>query len=31
LGEPNRGHCLACFDGKYPTEIEDALVMEGKQ
>lgn len=19
--EPNRGHCLACFDGVYPTEI----------
>lgn len=30
-GEPNRGHCLACFDGKYPTKIEDALVMEGKR
>ncbi|USG66400.1 amidophosphoribosyltransferase [Brevibacillus ruminantium] len=21
-GSPNRGHCLACFNGKYPTEIE---------
>lgn len=29
-GEPNRGHCLACFDGRYPTAIEEALVMEGK-
>ena len=30
-GEPNRGHCLACFDGRYPTEIGDALVMEGRR
>lgn len=32
-GEPNRGHCLACFDGVYPTEIyEDEqmpLVRQG--
>ncbi|GAA5345112.1 amidophosphoribosyltransferase [Planifilum fimeticola] len=30
-GELNRGHCLACFDGRYPTEIEDAMVMEGRR
>ncbi|MEJ8547659.1 amidophosphoribosyltransferase [Brevibacillus borstelensis] len=21
-GSPNRGHCLACFNGQYPTEVE---------
>ncbi|EMT51861.1 amidophosphoribosyltransferase [Brevibacillus borstelensis] len=21
-GSPNRGHCLACFNGDYPTEVE---------
>lgn len=34
-GEPNRGHCLACFDGVYPTEIyEDEpmpLVKQGRR
>ncbi|MFC4075615.1 amidophosphoribosyltransferase [Salinithrix halophila] len=29
----NCGHCLACFDGKYPTEIdeEESLAVEGKR
>jgi amidophosphoribosyltransferase len=29
-GGNNRGHCLACFTGQYPTEIEE-LVLEGKR
>lgn len=26
--EKNRGHCLACFTGEYPTKIYDALEVE---
>ncbi|MBA4543351.1 MULTISPECIES: amidophosphoribosyltransferase [Thermoactinomyces] len=29
-GGQKRGHCLACFTGRYPTEIEE-LVLEGKR
>lgn len=29
--EKNCGHCLACFDGDYPTRIEHELVTEGKR
>ena len=28
--EKNRGHCLACFTGEYPTEVEEGLALEGK-
>ena len=28
--EKNRGHCLACFTGEYPTEVEEGLVLEGE-
>lgn len=31
VGEKNRGHCLACFTGEYPTRIEDEMVLEGKR
>ncbi|GGE09835.1 amidophosphoribosyltransferase [Marinithermofilum abyssi] len=27
---PLRGHCLACFDGNYPTETEAESVLEGQ-
>jgi amidophosphoribosyltransferase len=30
-GEMNRGHCLACFTGQYPTAIEEEMVLEGKR
>jgi amidophosphoribosyltransferase len=29
--ERNRGHCIACFTGEYPTVLEDELVLEGKR
>lgn len=29
--EKNCGHCLACFDGDYPTVIEQELVGEGQR
>ena len=25
--DPNRGHCLACFDGIYPTEIYEDILL----
>lgn len=28
--EKNRGHCLACFTGEYPTEVEEGMVLEGE-
>lgn len=32
LGEgSHKGHCLACFTGKYPTEVESDLRLEAKQ
>lgn len=29
VGEPNRGQCLACFDGVYPTEIYEDQEVQG--
>ncbi|MCS1352016.1 amidophosphoribosyltransferase [Mechercharimyces sp. CAU 1602] len=29
--EPHCGHCLACFNGKYPTQIESVYALEGKR
>ncbi len=29
--EHNRGHCLACFNGEYPTAIEQEKVVEGNK
>lgn len=31
VGEADRGHCLACFDGNYPTLVEESLVLEGER
>ncbi|MBA4549840.1 amidophosphoribosyltransferase [Thermoactinomyces intermedius] len=28
--DQNHGHCLACFTGEYPTEVEEGLTLEGK-
>ncbi|WP_339061022.1 amidophosphoribosyltransferase [Tepidibacillus marianensis] len=29
--DPYRGHCLACFNAEYPTEVYDGLPMEQKR
>lgn len=31
VGEPNRGQCLACFDGVYPTEIYEDQEVQGDE
>ena len=30
-GEADRGHCLACFTGRYPTALDDALAPHGAE